>query len=86
MLGQGRKAPRAVATNGRPRAYHLTRVPSGYCVRVTGRGMGSRTAVSTTIFNVVVGARVGGLLLMIAPDSGSSIPPPEDAPVSLMIL
>src|SRR5216683_1103149 len=30
--------------------------------------------------------RAGGLLLMIAPDSGSSIPPPEDAPVSLMIL
>ncbi len=29
-----------------------------YCVRLTGRGMGSRTAVSTTIFNMVVGARV----------------------------
>jgi hypothetical protein len=53
---------------------------------LTGRGIGSRTAVSTTIFNVLVGARVGGLLLMIAPDSGSSIPQPEDAPVSLMIL
>jgi hypothetical protein len=53
---------------------------------LTGRGIGSRTAVSTTIFNVLVGARVGGSLLMIAPDSGSSIPQPEDAPVSLMIL
>jgi hypothetical protein len=48
--------------------------------------MGSRAAVSTTIFQVVVSARAGGSLLMIAPDSGSSIPPPEDAPVSLMIL
>jgi hypothetical protein len=61
-------------------------VPFRYCVRLTGRGIGSRTAVSTTIFNVVVGARVGGLLLMIAPDSGSSISPAEDAPISLMIL